>query len=1450
MKKAHLLIAIALGTIAVSASAQRVLTLLEPVGDEVYLAGDQTIHWQRTGPSWAPADTISIEYSDDAGAPASWTTLTTDVLAADDTFVWNVDGLSGPFYQMHLTCNEEPAATDTSGNFRIGYALGFYVNDADTTNDAYCTAAGDAANDGTTPGAPMLHIQDVVDTYTLIGGDTVYVDTGSYVLTENITVDPTDGGAELDPVIFLGSTHPDGSTIDRNDTGVSSAVAFDLNASYVRLDGLRVTGAYYGVRVNGAAGEIQACELFANRHGVYLLNSATVSDCLVHDNTDGGIYRESGQATIMGNSVQDNGGDGIYSYLSGAEAAICANIVQRNGGLGIYAESGAGASHTLMNNLVTANGAQGLDLRLGGSGPNISAANNTVVDNGSDAVCFYLYSGSGYAFTFKNNIVHTDGAGSVCFRVDSTLVGAVDYNTYYATNGACVGYHGGDTRPTIDQWRAATGQDAYSLAYDPLFVDPATGDYHLSSTAGSWHAGLFTADATSSRCIDAGAPGDSVGDETTPNGGRVNQGAYGGTTQASRTPTERIVTLLEPQGGEVYFSGGHTIRWQRTGTSWTGTETVHVEYSDDAGGTWETLEASLAVGDDVYPWYVDALPGGVFYQVRVTCNEDTAATDTSDDFRVGFGLMFYVNDGITTNDVYCTQPGSAFNDGVTPATPKNSIQDILDAYDIEGGDTVLIDTGNYPIAANITIDTGDSGTASDPVAFVGSSHPDGATIDRNDTSLWTQAIHINAPYVRLQSLRIRRGYNAVYGEAAGVEILDCELFENRYAVYLTDTTTIADCLVRDNISQGIYSTLLGASKQVTITGNTIQNNGDIGVSTRTRNGATHTLANNLVIGNGSHGLELRTWSGTSWVRCVNNTFAGNGSHSVYLQNNDGHIEFRNNIVHADGAGLVCFYVDDGFSSSSVLDYNTYYATNGAGIGYYGGAIQATLAEWRVSTEQDTASLDSDPLFVDPPGGDYHLSSTAGSWHDGAWQADPVSSPAIDAGDPADSVGEETFHNGGRINQGAYGGTEQASRTPFTLALDFGPNSAACPETLVVPIRIHFAVGVDVFGMTLLYNRDNLTYLDTSRGAACADWHTFSGTETAPGEVEIGGLAGAGTPVEGDGELVLVSFECNVCPSMSALTLTDLLYDVAMAEVSPGTATCGVAPTAAFEVDVAAGYTPLSVHFTDLSDPGSAPIATWEWDLDGDGPVDSYDQHPTYEYDVAGTYDVTLTVTTSVGSDTSEPLTIEVAAPLVFTGQPWPLLRPYVNDTAQFSVQYTGGLAPIDHQWWFDNGDKAPVPVGDDTSVLTIDPVRLEDGGGYWCDVIDRMDTYASNTAVLMVAPHLEILEHPEGATKPIGDTHTFTVVAQGGFAPLAYEWLKDEVSIPDATAPSYAIPSIGEADYGVYTAQVSDANSDVLTTDSAELTQCSGLPVAGIGALLALSVAVATAGACATRRRR
>ncbi len=79
------------------------------------------------------------------------------------------------------------------------------------------------------------------------------------------------------------------------------------------------------------------------------------------------------------------------------------------------------------------------------------------------------------------------------------------------------------------------------------------------------------------------------------------------------------------------------------------------------------------------------------------------------------------------------------------------------------------------------------------------------------------------------------------------------------------------------------------------------------------------------------------------------------------------------------------------------------------------------------------NISEDPLFADAAHSDYHLRSAAGRWLRGQWVTDDVTSPCIDADDPNVDVADEPAPNGGRVNMGAYGGTEYASKSPAIRA---------------------------------------------------------------------------------------------------------------------------------------------------------------------------------------------------------------------------------------------------------------------------------------------------------------------------------------------------------------------------------------------------------------------------------
>ncbi len=125
------------------------------------------------------------------------------------------------------------------------------------------------------------------------------------------------------------------------------------------------------------------------------------------------------------------------------------------------------------------------------------------------------------------------------------------------------------------------------------------------------------------------------------------------------------------------------------------------------------------------------------------------------------------------------------------------------------------------------------------------------------------------------------------------------------------------------------------------------------------------------------------------------------------------------------------------------------------------------------------NISSDPLFADSRNHDYHLKSTGGRWlppvegNNGEWVTDNVHSPCIDAGDPNANITHEPQPNGGRVNMGVYGNTQESSLTASqqepTPDITNTPTLSPTPTEQATVTPIPAIPTSDTSGLTLIRN---------------------------------------------------------------------------------------------------------------------------------------------------------------------------------------------------------------------------------------------------------------------------------------------------------------------------------------------------------------------------------------------
>jgi hypothetical protein len=378
------------------------------------------------------------------------------------------------------------------------YVGSYYV---DATN-------GDDKNNGMTPKTAFATIQKGIDSAE--DGDTVIVFSGRYT---------GDGNRDLD---FKGKAITVRNT-DPNDPNIVAATIIDCNGTkeyphrgfYFHtgedtnsiMEGFTITNGYgpnepFSANTYSAGGAI-----FCNN------SSPTVRKCIITKNYSdfwgGGLWFSNSRSvvaecTFKENKSGDTGG-GLYDRLGGVTVTKCLFISNSAvAGGGMYNVDG---TPTVRNSIFVGN----LASLKGGA-----VRNNRVTATIMNCTFFDNQAPEGGA------IHNIDSWGTITncilWKNPNTEIEGTAIVSYCDVMGG---------------W-----PDEGNIDTDPLFADANEGDFHLRSQIGRWdpRTKSWVQDSATSRCIDAGDPNDPVGYEPNPNGDRINQGAYGGTAEASKSP--------------------------------------------------------------------------------------------------------------------------------------------------------------------------------------------------------------------------------------------------------------------------------------------------------------------------------------------------------------------------------------------------------------------------------------------------------------------------------------------------------------------------------------------------------------------------------------------------------------------------------------------------------------------------------------------------------------------------------------------------------------------------------------------------------------------------------------------------------------------------------------------------------------------------------------------------
>jgi PKD repeat protein len=338
-------------------------------------------------------------------------------------------------------------------------------------------------------------------------------------------------------------------------------------------------------------------------------------------------------------------------------------------------------------------------------------------------------------------------------------------------------------------------------------------------------------------------------------------------------------------------------------------------------------------------------------------------------------------------------------------------------------------------------------------------------------------------------------------------------------------------------------------------------------------------------------------------------------------------------------------------------------------------------------------------------------------------------------------------------------TDKSTGNPTTWSWDFGDGGKSTDQN---PFHTYTKAGI--YGVTLRVTNDFGSSTKIKAGyitAGMLPTADFTATPTAgpvPLAVQFTDTS-KGSPTSwswdfGDGTTSTQQNPAHSYAKTGAYTVTLTVKNTygSDSETKQAFVNAGAALAAEFTADSRVGIAPHTVKFTDLS---AGDPTSWSWNF-GDG-VTSTEQNPTHVYKVVGTYDVTLTVSNSYGTDTEKKtgaaggtciagatgyIIVGTAPVADFSANP-------VSGAAPLAVAFkdkSTGATPMTYQWDF----------GDGATSTAASPTHTYAADGVYTVTLTVTNVFGSDTAT-----RAQLIQVGKG---PLAD---FMGTPQSGQVPLA-----------------------------------------------------------------------------------